>query len=43
MFEMIYCNRVIAKVPWIPIIGDIFMGHTVWEVDYRHKYAYLTD
>lgn len=43
MFEMIYHNRIIAKVSWIPIVGDMFMGHTVWEVDYRHMCAYLTD
>ncbi len=43
MFELIYHNRIIAKVDWIPIIGDEYEGHVVFEVDYKHKYAYLTD
>lgn len=43
MFELIYRNRIIAHVDWVPIVGDEYEDYIVWEVDYRHKYAYLTE
>lgn len=42
-YEIIYQNRIIGKVGYIPIVGDSIFGYTVWEVDYKHKYAYVTD
>lgn len=42
-YEIIYRNLIIGKVGYIPVIGDSIFGHTVWEVDYKHKYAYVTD
>lgn len=43
MFELIYMNRIIGIYHGIPIVGETIMGHIVWEVDFEHKYAYLTD
>lgn len=43
MYEMIYRNRIIGYHKGIPIVGDTFMGHTIWEVDYAHKIGYLTE
>lgn len=43
MFEMIYRNCIIGKTYNVPIIGDMFEGLIVWEVDYHHRYAYLTE
>lgn len=42
-YEIIYHNRIIGKVEYTPIVGDSIFGHIVWEVDYEHKYAYVTD
>lgn len=42
-YEVIYQNRIIGHVNFIPIVGDDALGHIVWEVDYHHRYAYVTD
>lgn len=41
-FEIIYGNRILGQVGYVPIIGDTIFGYTVWEVDYYHRYAYVT-
>ena len=41
-FEIIYGTRILGHVGYVPIVGDIIFGYTVWEVDYHHRYAYVT-
>lgn len=43
MFELIYRDRVIAYVDWVPIVGDEYEDLIVWEVDYHLCRAYLTE
>lgn len=42
-FEIIYKTQVLGYVGYVPMIGDSIFGYTVWEVDYKHRYAYVDD
>lgn len=42
-FEILYRNLKLGEVGYVPIVGDEIFGYTVWEVDYYHRYAYVTD
>lgn len=43
VFEIIYHTEIIGHVGYVPIVGDSIFGYTVWEVDYKHRYAYVDD
>lgn len=43
MCEVIYYNRIIGYVEYVPEIGDIVLGYIVWDVDRYHRIAYVTD
>lgn len=43
VFEIIYRTKIIGHVGYVPIVGDSIFGYTVWEVDYKHRYAYVDD
>lgn len=43
MFDFILNGKSIGKSKTIPIVGDTYEDHIIWQVDYHLRIAYLTD
>lgn len=39
MFVVIYLDRVIGHLNFVPIVGDKYKGLTIYEVDYDTRYV----